>query len=122
MRVDTFGYAGYKTSAAFNSLLAKVIVHSSAAGWPDVVQKAARALREFRIEGVATNIPFIQAVLAHPDFIGNRLSTGFIDTHVAALVGASKEMRAAVVLREPELLTPGTVKGGWIQPRVRRDR
>ena len=91
VRVDTFGYAGYKTSAAFNSLLAKVIVHSSAAGWPDVVQKAARALREFRIEGVATNIPFIQAVLAHPDFISNRLSTGFIDTHVAALVGASKE-------------------------------
>jgi len=91
VRVDTFGYAGYKTSAAFDSLLAKVIVHSSAASWPDVVQKAARALREFRIEGVATNIPFIQAVLTHPDFLSNRLSTGFIDTHVAALVGAAKE-------------------------------
>ena len=57
-----------------------------------MVQKAARALREFRIAGVATNIPFIQAVLAHPDFVGNRISTGFIDTHVAALVGASREM------------------------------
>jgi acetyl/propionyl-CoA carboxylase alpha subunit/acetyl-CoA carboxylase carboxyltransferase component len=92
VRVDTFGYAGYKTSAAYDSLLAKVIVHSPAAGWPDVVQKAARALREFRIEGVATNIPFIQAVLAHPDFIANRVSTGFIDTHVAALVGAPREI------------------------------
>jgi hypothetical protein len=86
VRVDTFGYAGYKTSAAYDSLLAKIIVHSVAASWPDVVQKAARALREFRIEGVATNIPFIQAVLAHPDFVANRVSTGFIDTHVAALV------------------------------------
>ncbi len=91
VRVDTFGYSGYKTSAAFNSLLAKVIVHSAAAGWPDVVQKAARALREFRIAGVATNIPFIQAVLAHPDFAANRIATDFIDVHVAALVGATKE-------------------------------
>ena len=92
VRVDSFGYSGYKTSAAFDSLLAKVIVHSPAASWPDVVRKAARALREFRIGGVATNIPFIQAVLAHPDFIANRLSTGFVDTHVSALVGAAKEL------------------------------
>jgi acetyl/propionyl-CoA carboxylase alpha subunit len=92
VRVDTFGYAGYKTSAAYDSLLAKVIVHSPAASWPDVVQKAARALREFRIEGVATNIPFIQAVLAHPDFVANRVSTNFIDIHVAALVGAPREI------------------------------
>src|SRR6266851_265080 len=56
VRVDTFGYSGYKTSTAYDSLLAKVIVHSPAASWPNVVQKAARALREFRIEGVATNI------------------------------------------------------------------
>ncbi len=91
VRVDTFGYAGYKTSAAFDSLLAKVIVHSAAASWPDVVQKAARALREFRITGVVTNIAFIQAVLAHPDFAANRIATDFIDNHVAALVGAAKE-------------------------------
>jgi acetyl/propionyl-CoA carboxylase alpha subunit/acetyl-CoA carboxylase carboxyltransferase component len=91
VRVDTFGYSGYKTSAAFDSLLAKVIVHAPAASWPDVVQKATRALREFRIAGVATNIPFIQAVLAHPDFTANRIATDFIDTHVAALVGATKE-------------------------------
>jgi acetyl/propionyl-CoA carboxylase alpha subunit/acetyl-CoA carboxylase carboxyltransferase component len=91
VRVDTFGYSGYKTSAAFDSLLAKVIVHSAAASWPDVVQKAARALREFRIAGVATNIPFIQAVLAHPDFAANRIATDFIDSHVAALVAAAQE-------------------------------
>jgi acetyl/propionyl-CoA carboxylase alpha subunit/acetyl-CoA carboxylase carboxyltransferase component len=105
VRVDTFGYAGYKTSAAYDSLLAKVIVHSVAASWPDVVQKAARALREFRIEGVATNIPFIQAVLAHPDFVANRVSTGFIDTHVAALVGAPRE------IARPLFFATGTAGG-----------
>ena len=92
VRVDSFGYSGYKTSAAFDSLLAKVIVHSPAAAWADVVHKAARSLREFRIQGVATNIPFLGAVLAHPDFVANRLATDFIDTHVATLVGAASEI------------------------------
>ena len=124
VRVDTFGYAGYRTSAAFDSLLAKVIVHAPAASWPDVVQKAARALREFRIAGVDTNIPFIQAVLAHPDFVGNRISTGFIDTHVAALVGSSRDMARPLFFasadaagrRQRPPAKPAT------QPSVQRDR
>jgi acetyl/propionyl-CoA carboxylase alpha subunit/acetyl-CoA carboxylase carboxyltransferase component len=87
VRVDTFGYSGYRTSAAFDSLLAKVIVHSPGGNWTDVVHKASRTLREFRIGGVATNIPFLAAILSHPDFVENRLSTGFVDKHVAELVG-----------------------------------
>ncbi len=90
VRVDTFGYSGYRTSAAYDSLLAKVIVHSPGGNWTDVVHKAARTLREFRIGGVATNIPFLSAILAHPDFVENHLSTGFIDSHVAALVRDAK--------------------------------
>ncbi len=90
VRVDTFGYSGYRTSAAFDSLLAKVIVHSAGGDWIDVVHKATRTLREFRIGGVATNIPFLAAILAHPDFVENRLSTGFVEAHVADLVGEAK--------------------------------
>jgi acetyl/propionyl-CoA carboxylase alpha subunit/acetyl-CoA carboxylase carboxyltransferase component len=90
VRVDSFGYTGYQTSAAFDSLLAKVIVHVPAARWGDVVAKAARTLREFRIGGVETNIAFLQAVLADPDFVANRISTGFVDSRVAALVRAAK--------------------------------
>ncbi|MBN8987166.1 MAG: biotin/lipoyl-binding protein [Rhizobiales bacterium] len=101
VRVDTFGYSGYKTSAAFDSLLAKVIVHATGPNWTDVVQKATRTLRDFRIGGVATNIPFLGAVLAHPDFIANRINTGFIDTHVAALVHVANDLSA------PELLEAG---------------
>ena len=90
VRVDTFGYSGYRTSTAFDSLLAKVIVHSPGGNWTDVVHKATRTLREFRIGGVATNIPFLAAILAHPDFVENRLSTGFIEAHVGDLVGKAK--------------------------------
>ncbi|WP_245313178.1 carboxyl transferase domain-containing protein [Bradyrhizobium macuxiense] len=90
VRVDTFGYSGYKTSVAFDSLLAKVIVHTPVARWREAVTMAARALREFRISGVGTNIPFLQAILAHPEFVANRISTSFIDAHVVELVAASK--------------------------------
>ena len=109
VRVDTFGCSGYKTSAAFDSLLAKVIVHSTGANWADVVQKATRTLREFRIEGVATNIPFLAAVLAHPDFIANRINTGFIDAHVAALVGAANEISALALSEAGDAVTVSDV-------------
>ncbi|MGX0965654.1 acetyl/propionyl-CoA carboxylase alpha subunit/acetyl-CoA carboxylase carboxyltransferase component [Bradyrhizobium japonicum] len=103
VRVDSFGYAGYKTSAAFDSLLAKVIVHTSGEAWHDVVAKASRALREFRIDGVVTNIAFLQAVLAHPDFRTNRIATDFIDRNIAKLVeaadGAAKPLYFAATER-----------------------
>lgn len=88
IRVDTFGYAGYATTPSFDSLLAKVIVHAPSGELADVVQRAYRALCEFRIEGVATNIGFLQSLLRHPAVIGNAVDTGFIERNVAELVGA----------------------------------
>jgi acetyl/propionyl-CoA carboxylase alpha subunit/acetyl-CoA carboxylase carboxyltransferase component len=105
VRVDTFGYSGYRTSAAFDSLLAKVIVHSPAGNWTDIVHKASRTLREFRIGGVATNLSFLAAILAHPDFVENRLSTSFIDRHAADLVGDAR--RAAEEVAETALIESG---------------
>ena len=52
-RTDSFGYVGYRTSTSFDSLLAKVIVHTPSGRLADAVAKASRALAEFRIEGVA---------------------------------------------------------------------
>src|SRR5882724_8373718 len=106
VRVDSFGYSGYRTSAAFDSLLAKVIVHSTGAEWRDVVQKAIRTLREFRNGGVATNIPFLAAILAHPDFAANRISTGFIDMHIADLVGAAENVETLLVEEAHRDTTP----------------
>jgi len=91
IRVDTFGYAGYRTSAAFDSLLAKLIVHSPSPRYEDVCAKAQRALREFRIEGVATNLPFLQALLADEDFRANRINTRFVEERIASLVARASE-------------------------------
>ncbi len=86
IRVDTFGYAGYRTSPSFDSLLAKLIVHSPSSDYATAVRRAARALSEFRIEGVATSIPFLRVLLAHPAFSANAMTTRFIETNAAALV------------------------------------
>ncbi|HEU4734729.1 MAG TPA: carboxyl transferase domain-containing protein, partial [Kofleriaceae bacterium] len=97
IRVDTFGYPGYRTTAAFDSLLAKLIVHARSPDLADVLRKAARALAQFRIEGVATNAGFLHALLAHPDVIANRITTRFVEDHAAELVAAAATLAPPVV-------------------------
>jgi len=92
LRVDTFGYAGYRTSPHFDSLLAKCICHSNSSDFADAVTRTYRALCEFKVEGVSTNIPFLQSLLQHPDFIANRIYTGFVDDHIDALVKSDDTM------------------------------
>jgi hypothetical protein len=65
VRVETFGYAGYTTSPAFDSLLAKVIVHDDGAHLEPLLRRAERALAEFRIDGVPTNICAAACPAAH---------------------------------------------------------
>ncbi|MBX9702189.1 MAG: ATP-grasp domain-containing protein, partial [Acetobacteraceae bacterium] len=89
IRVDGFGHAGYRTSPSFDSLLAKLVVHAPSGGWPDALARARRALAEFRIEGVATNLPFLSALVEHPDVVADRLTTRFLDGAAPALVTAA---------------------------------
>ena len=86
VRTDTFGYAGYRTSPSFDSLLAKVIGYSPTPDLADALRRTTRALADFRIEGVATNVDLLQTILAHPDLAAGRVYTRFVDDHVAALV------------------------------------
>ena len=88
VRVDSFGYAGYRTSPSFDPLLAKVIAHSSSDNFTDVVQRAYRALCEFRIEGVVTNVGFLQNLLCHPSVESNEIDTTFIERHASELAAS----------------------------------
>ncbi len=97
VRTDGFGYAGYRTSSAFDSLLAKVIAHSPSADFAAAVGRATRALSEFRIDGVGTNIPFLRAILAHPDFTAGSVHTRWVDEHMAALSVAGPDQRQRFV-------------------------
>ena len=85
LRIDTFAYAGYTISPSFDSLLAKLIAHSPTPDFAGAVMRAYRALCEFRIEGVSTNVGFLQNLLTHPDFVANKVYTRFVEDHAAEL-------------------------------------
>ncbi len=93
LRTDTFGYVGYTTSPSFDSLLAKLIGSSPSSDFSDVVTRTYRALCEFKIEGVATNIPFLQSLLRHPAFVNNQIYTRFVEDHIAELVHSDDHQR-----------------------------
>lgn len=91
LRTDTYGYAGYTTSPSYDSLLAKVIVSNRSKDFSATVRRAVRALGEFEIDGVITNIPLLINLLTHPDFVAQTINTQFIDQHVGDLVGRQSE-------------------------------
>jgi pyruvate carboxylase len=68
---------GAQISAHFDSLLVKVTCRGR--DFPTAVRRARRALAEFRIRGVATNIPFLLALLDEPDFVAGNVTTSFIE-------------------------------------------
>ena len=88
VRVDGFGYTGYRTSTAFDSLLAKVICHSPSSDFSHAIAKTNRALSEFRIEGIATNIPFLQNILNENAVITAQTHTRWVDRNRSDLRAA----------------------------------
>ncbi len=70
-------YAGAEISPHFDSMLVKLTCRGR--DYESAVRRARRALAEFRVRGVSTNIPFLQAVLDDPAFIAGDVATSFID-------------------------------------------
>jgi acetyl/propionyl-CoA carboxylase alpha subunit/acetyl-CoA carboxylase carboxyltransferase component len=95
IRVDGFGYSGYQTCVKFDPLLAKLIVHVSEGDLATAAAKADRALSEFRITGVPTNIPFLRALLKNPAFASGDVHTRFIEEHAKALCAEAAALTPA---------------------------
>lgn len=97
IRLDSASaYAGAIISPYYDSLLVKIISHAS-----DLQSSAAkmnRALREFRIRGVKTNIPFLLNVLENQKFLNGVLDTYFIDEHPQLFRFAKTKNRAQKLL------------------------
>ncbi|GAA3038964.1 pyruvate carboxylase [Streptomyces glomeratus] len=70
-------FVGSEISAHFDSMLVKLTCRGR--DFATAVRRARRAVAEFRIRGVATNIPFLQAVLDDPDFRAGHVTTSFIE-------------------------------------------
>ena len=101
VRTDGFGYVGYETSTAFDSLLSKVIVHSKSRNFKEAATKAVRALSEFRLEGVRSNLSFLKNILSHDDFIKGNIHTRWVDANLASL---------AIDWQGPDLFVDGSAR------------
>ncbi|GGL57183.1 pyruvate carboxylase [Microlunatus endophyticus] len=109
---------GAEVSAHFDSMLVKLTCRGR--NFATAVARARRALAEFRIRGVSTNIPFLQAVLDDPEFLAGNVATNFIETRPELLNARTPGDRGTKLLRyvaeitvnkpngnRPTLLDPG---------------
>jgi pyruvate carboxylase len=115
IRLDGSTNLGAEISAHFDSLLVKLTCRGR--DFATAVSRARRAMAEFRIRGVSTNIPFLQAVLDDPDFQAGRITTSFIDERPQLLTARASADRgtkilnylADVTVNKPHGTRPSTV-------------
>jgi acetyl-CoA carboxylase biotin carboxylase subunit len=83
VRVDSGVYSGYEISPYYDALISKLIVHESNRG--KTIARMKRALEEYRIIGVRTNIPFHQHLLQNPSFQAGDFDTQFAENNLPDL-------------------------------------
>ncbi len=96
IRLDGGTTIGAEIGAHFDSMLVKLTCRGR--DFPAAVTRARRAIAEFRIRGVSTNIPFLQAVLDDPDFSAGRITTSFINERPQLLTARSSADRGTKIL------------------------
>ncbi|MEZ5738190.1 MAG: pyruvate carboxylase [Burkholderiaceae bacterium] len=90
-------YSGAVITPYYDSLLVKVTAWAPSAR--ESIQRMDRALREFRIRGVSSNLQFVENVINHPDFIAGTVTTRFIDQTPALFKFGKRRDRAQKLLR-----------------------
>ena len=96
IRLDGGTNLGAEISAHFDSMLVKLTCRGR--DFSAAIARARRALAEFRIRGVSTNIPFLQAVVGDNDFRAGRINTSFIDQRPWLLTARTPADRGTKIL------------------------
>jgi pyruvate carboxylase len=96
IRLDGGTILGAEIGAHFDSMLVKLTCRGR--DFSAAVARAHRALAEFRVRGVSTNIPFLMAVVDDPDFRAGRVTTSFIDERPALLTSHTPADRGTKIL------------------------
>ncbi|MEU0544520.1 pyruvate carboxylase, partial [Nocardia sp. NPDC005978] len=96
VRLDGGTNVGAEVGAYFDSMLVKLTCRGR--DFQTAMARSRRAVAEFRIRGVTTNIPFLLAVLDDPDFRAGRVTTSFIDERPQLLTLKSSADRGTKIL------------------------
>jgi pyruvate carboxylase len=110
-------FAGTEISAHFDSMLVKLTCRGR--DLATAVARARRAVAEFRIRGVSTNIPFLQAVLDDPDFRAGRITTSFIEQRphlLTARHSADRGTRLLTYLADVTVNKPNGERPKFVDP------
>ena len=89
-------YSGAVITRYYDPLLEKVTAWAPSP--EEAIARMDRALREFRIRGVATNLTFLEAIITHPKFHDNSYTTRFIDTTPELFQQVKRQDRATKIL------------------------
>ena len=90
VREDSGVYEGWTVPLDYDPMLSKLIAY--APDRPTAIARMRRALDEYFVGGIKTNLPLFRRILEHPDFVNARIDTGFLDRLLAtASVSASAE-------------------------------
>jgi pyruvate carboxylase len=96
IRLDGAAHLGAEIGAHFDSMLVKLTCRGR--DFPAAIARARRALAEFRVRGVSTNIPFLLAVVTDSDFRAGRINTSFIDDRPYLLTSRTPADRGTKIL------------------------
>jgi len=81
VRVESGIYEGFEVSLYYDSMISKLIVWGETRG--EALLRMRRALEEYRIIGIKTNIPFHQQMMDSTRFIGGQFDTTFVENRFA---------------------------------------
>jgi acetyl-CoA carboxylase biotin carboxylase subunit len=122
VRDDSGFYAGYTVPTVYDPMISKVSVWAPTR--QEAIARLKRALAEYVVKGITTNIRYLRAVLDHPEFVRGDYDTGFLPRNHQALLGQTDpELRQVALLtavvdayqrdeRRKRTLSPQSTAGG----------
>ena len=96
VRDDSGVYPGYTVPTVYDPMISKLSVWAPTR--PEAIARMRRALAEYVVKGITTNIRYLRAILEHPEFVDGNYDTGFLPRAHSALLGRTDATRGEVAL------------------------
>ncbi|RMG48715.1 MAG: acetyl-CoA carboxylase biotin carboxylase subunit [Acidobacteria bacterium] len=125
IRDDSAVASGYRVPVEYDPMIGKLIARG--ADRREAIRRMRRALDEYRLDGLTTNIPFLRRIMDEPDFVAGKIHTGYIAEHLEELLAPPPEedetvpvIAAAIAAyreraRMPSRRPPGESGSSWVR-------